>query len=192
VVYILDITQTKHALRRNYPVIGHFRYFFDEVGKFFRQYFFAMDREEMPFNRAERSWVYRAAKDLDNTTAFGSTRNLTASGTILFVNCPFPTLGCIQALQCNKNTCPTGITTHNPRLQKGLVPTVKSERVANYVKNMVHEVGVIAHSCGVREPRQLRRFHARIVTENRHSVSLEEMYAAHAAQSKQNEINKQS
>ena len=43
-------------------------------------------------------------------------------------------------------------------------------------------VGVIAHSCGVREPRQLRRFHARIVTENRHSVSLEELYAAQSAQ----------
>ena len=95
-------------------------------------------------------------------------------------------LGFIQALQCNKNTCPTGVTTHNPRLQKGLVPAVKAERVTNYVKNMVHEVGVIAHSCGVREPRQLRRFHARIVTENRHSVSLEDMYATHAAQSKQN------
>jgi len=475
VVYIIDISQTKHALRRNYPVIGHFRYFFEEMGKFFRQYFFAMDREEMPFNRAERSWVYRAAKDLDNTTAFGSTRSLTPSGTILFVNCPFPTLGtdaaevcevtigptcdkpyvtnalfnisgmsygalstpavkalssgaakggcwintgegglssyhleggadvvfqigtakygvrdalgnlsddklrevaghnqvrmfelklsqgakpgkggilpggkvteeiarirgipagkdsispnrhpdidsigelldmierirsvtgkpagfkavigaygwldelcaeinkrgkqsapdfitvdsaeggtgaapmslmdymglpireslplvadkllehdlkdrikliasgklitpaevawalcvgadfvvsargfmfalgCIQALHCNKNTCPTGITTHNPRLQKGLVPAVKAERVANYVKNMVYEVGVIAHSCGVREPRQLRRFHARIVTENGQSVSLEDMYAANAAQSKQNEINR--
>jgi glutamate synthase domain-containing protein 2 len=98
-------------------------------------------------------------------------------------------LGCIQALQCNKNTCPTGVTTHNPRLQKGLVSVVKAERVANYVKNMVHEVGVIAHSCGVREPRQLRRFHARIVTENRHSVSLEDLYAA---QSNQNDINKQS
>jgi len=81
VVYVLDVTQTKHALRRNYPVIGHFRYFF-------------------------------------------------------------------------------------------------------------HEVGVIAHSCGVSEPRQLRRFHARIVTENRHSVSLQDMYATHATQSKQNETNR--
>ena len=34
-------------------------------------------------------------------------------------------LGCIQALQCNKNTCPTGITTHNKKLQRGLVPTDK-------------------------------------------------------------------
>ncbi len=461
VVYILDITQTKQAIRRNYPVIGHFRYFFEDIGKFFRQYFFAMDREEMPFNRAERSWVYRAAKDLDNTTAFGSTRALSPTGTVMFVNCPFPTLGedaaetqpvtigpycqqpykakslfnisgmsfgalsrpavqalshgaaksgcwintgegglspyhleggadivyqigtakygvrdqagnlsddklreaaaheqvkmfeikmsqgakpgkggmlpggkvteeiakirgipvgedsispnrhpdinsntelldmierirsvtgkpvgfkavigaygwldklceeinkrgaesapdfitidsadggtgaapmslidymglplkeslplvvntlnqyglkeriqviasgklitpaevawalcvgadfivsargfmfalgCIQALHCNKNTCPTGITTHDKRLQKGLVPKVKAVRVADYVKNMNHEVGVIAHSCGVREPRQLRRFHARIVTVNGQSISLDELY----------------
>lgn len=476
VIYILDVTQTKQAIRRNYPVIGHFRYFFEEIGKFFRQYFFAMDREEMPFNRAERSWVYRAAKDLDNTTAFGSTRSLSPAGTVLFVNCPFPTLGtdaaavhevtigplcdrpyvtnslfnisgmsfgalskpavlalsngaaksgcwmntgegglssyhleggadlvfqigtakygvrdalgnlsddklrevaaheqvkmfeiklsqgakpgkggilpgdkvteeiarirgipagedsispnrhpdinstgdlldmierirsvtgkpvgfkavigaygwldelfagiiargmqsapdfitvdsadggtgaapmslmdymglpiqeslplvidkldehglkervkviasgklitpaevawalcvgadfivsargfmfslgCIQALNCNRNTCPTGITTHNPRLQKGLVPKVKAERVANYVKNMVYEVGVLAHSCGVREPRELRRFHARIVTENGQSVSLTDLYAAHAVRSRQNREDRQ-
>jgi glutamate synthase domain-containing protein 2 len=467
VVYILDISQTAHAIRRNYPVIGRFRYFFETLGAFFRQYFFAMDREEMPFNRAERSWVYRAAKDLDNTAAFGSTRSLSPPGTVLFVNCAFPTLGtdatevgavtigpgcarpytarslfnisgmsygalsrpaiqalsagaaksgcwlntgegglspwhlsggadlvfqigtakygvrdehghlsderlraiaahdqvkmfeiklsqgakpgkggilpgikvtpeiaavrgipvgqasispnrhldinsvanlldmidrirtvtgnpvgfkavigaygwldelfgeivrrgersapdfitidsadggsgaapmslmdymglpireslplvadklqeyglkdrirliasgklinpaevawalcvgadfivsargfmfslgCIQALQCNKNTCPTGITTHNPRLQKGLDPAIKAQRVANYVRNMVYEVGVIAHACGVREPRQLRRFHARIVVDDGRSVSLEDMYASNAEQ----------
>ncbi|VAW75588.1 Ferredoxin-dependent glutamate synthase [hydrothermal vent metagenome] len=465
IVYVFDVTQTKQAIRRNYPVIGHFRYFFEDLGKFFRQYFFAMDREEMPFNRADRSWVYRAAKDLDNTTAFGSTRSLTPSGTVIFVNCPFPTLGtdaaktrevtigadckkpyitdalfnisgmsygalsrpavqalsagaaasgcwmntgegglspyhleggadivfqigtakygvrdeqgnlsddklrevashdqvkmfeiklsqgakpgkggilpgakvteeiakirgipagedsispnrhpdinsvadlldmierirtvtgkpvgfkavigaygwldelfleinkrgqyaapdfitidsadggtgaapmslmdymgltiqeslplvidklrehglngrvkviasgklvtpaevawalcvgadfvvsargfmfalgCIQALHCNKNTCPTGITTHNKHLQKGLVPKVKAERVTNYVRNIVHEIGVIAHSCGVREPRELMRFHARIVTQNGQSLSLNDMYSDHA------------
>jgi len=74
VLYFVDRTQTKHAVRRNYPVVGRFRYFFEELGEFFRQYFFAMDREEMPFNRAERSWVYRAAKGIDNTIAFGSPR----------------------------------------------------------------------------------------------------------------------
>jgi hypothetical protein len=93
IAYILDVTQTRHAIRRNYPVIGRFRYFFEHLGEFFRQYFFAMDREELPFNRAERSWVYRAAKDLNNTVAFGSTRDLKRPGTVVFVNCPFPTLG---------------------------------------------------------------------------------------------------
>jgi len=93
VVYIIDVSQTKQAIRRNYPVVGRFRYFFEHVGEFFRQYFFAQDREEMPFNRAQRSWAYRAAKNIDNTIAFGSSRDLRPPGTVLFVNCPFPTLG---------------------------------------------------------------------------------------------------
>jgi len=41
-------------------------------------------------------------------------------------------LGCIQALQCNKNTCPTGITTHDKQLQRGLVVEDKAERVRHY------------------------------------------------------------
>ena len=48
-MYIADVTQTKQTIRRNYPVIGRFRYFFEHLGEFFRQYFFAMDREELPF-----------------------------------------------------------------------------------------------------------------------------------------------
>ncbi|QMU62796.1 MAG: FMN-binding glutamate synthase family protein [Gammaproteobacteria bacterium] len=460
-LYIIDKSQTTHAIRHNFPVIGRFRYFFEEIGEFFRQYFFAMDREELPFNRAERSWVYRAAKNIDNTVAFGSTRDLRPTGTVLFVNCPYPTLdqdaaptsevtigpsskipyitnsifnisgmsfgaiskpavlalsngarmagcwmntgegglspyhleggadivfqigaakygvrdeagnlsddklrevaaheqikmfelklsqgakpgkggilpggkvteeiskirgiplgsdsispnrhpdidntddlldmishvrevtgkpvgfkavigaygwlddlfeainkrgiesapdfitvdsadggtgaapmslidymglpieeslplvvdalkkhdlrerikiaasgklitpaevawafamgadfvnsargfmfslGCIQALQCNKNTCPTGITTHNKKLQTGLNPKIKAERVRSYAQNMVYEVGVIAHSCGVKEPRLLRRFHARMVRPDGKSVPLNELY----------------
>ena len=460
VIYVIDVSQTKQAIRHNYPVIGRFRYLFEHLGEFFRQYFFAMDREELPFNRSQRSWCYRAAKNLDNTIAFGSTHDLRIPGTILFVNCPFPTLdedavdpkpvtigqcrqpyttasvfnisgmsfgaiskpavlalskgakmagcwmntgegglspyhleggadivfqigtakygvrdehgnlsdqkllevtsheqvkmveiklsqgakpgkggilpgakvteeiakirgipvgqdsispnrhldvennsellemihhvrnltgkpvgiktvigaqgwldslfeeifergidfapdfftidsadggsgaapmslmddvglpireslplvidklveyglrerikvivagklvtptdvawalcmgadfansargfmfalGCIQALQCNKNTCPTGITTHNKQLQTGLDPEDKAVRVKYYAKNMVKEVGVIAHSCGVREPRQLRRHHARIVTDNGLSIPLSKLH----------------
>ena len=460
-MYVIDRSQTKHAIRRNFPVIGRLRYLFEHMGEFFRQYFFAMDREEMPFNRAERSWVYRAAKGADNTTAFGSTRDLKPVGTIVFVNCPYPTLesdaaetaavtigpyaklpyaapslfnvsgmsygaisrpavtalsrgakgagcwmntgegglspyhleggadvvfqigtakygardsqgrlsderlaalaaheqvrmfeiklsqgakpgkggilpgakvtdeisrirfidagrdsispnrhpeinsepdlldmihrvrtatgkptgfktvigaygwldelcneierrgiesapdfitidsadggtgaapmslidymglpireslplvvdvlmrrglkdrvkivasgklitpaevawalcmgadfvvsargfmfalGCIQALQCNRNTCPTGITTHNKRLQRGLDPTDKAERVRNYALGMNKEVGIIAHSCGVPEPRRLRRYHCRVVQENGKSAAFDEIY----------------
>lgn len=461
VLYVHDKRQTESTLRRNYPVIARFRYLFEHLGEFFRQYFFALDREEMPFNRAERSWVYRAAKNVDSTVAFGSTRDLRPTGTVYFVNCPFPTLeeqakdpcdvtigpycrhpyttdsifnisgmsygaisipavralsagakkagiwmntgegglspyhleggadivfqigtgkfgvrkpeggfdeqklrdvashdavkmfelklsqgakpgkggilpgakvteeiarirglevgqdaispnrhpevdsiddlldmiqyvrevtgkpvgfkavigaygffenlcklinergiesapdfitidsadggtgaapmslidnmgmpvreslplvvdilkkyglrdrvkvcasgkminpsevawafcagadfvnsargfmfalGCIQALQCNKNTCPTGITTHDPKLQFGLDPVNKSERVASYAKNMKKEVGIIAHSCGVPEPRLLKRYHARIVLDNGRSVSMDELF----------------
>lgn len=461
VMYIQDVTQTSQTVRRNYPVIGRFRYRFEHMGEFFRQYFFAMDREELPFNRADRSWVYRAAKNVDSTVAFGSTRDLRPTGSIYFVNTPYPTLGtdavepravtigeacekpfttsalihisgmsygaisvpaiqalshgakaagvwlntgegglspyhlagkcdvvfqigtakfgvrdqngalsddklrevaacetvrmfelklsqgakpgkggilpgakvtaeiaairgigegldaispnrhpdikcaedllnminhirdvtgkpvgfktvvgefawleelfsliderghhtapdfisvdsadggtgaapaslmdymglpiqeslpqvvdlldqhnlrprvrvvasgklitpsmvawaisvgadfvvsargfmfalgCIQALQCNKNTCPTGITTHNLKLQRGLVPSNKSKRVANYIKNISKEVGIISHSCGVREPRELDRHHARIVLESGKSIPYSELY----------------
>lgn len=461
ILFIVDITQKQDAVRRNYPVIGRFRHLFSSLGEFFRQYFFAMDREEMPFNRAEREWVVRAAKGTGNTIAFGSTKNLQPAGTPIFVNCPFPTLekdaaetalctigpycekpfesrslfnisamsfgalsvpairalshgahmagcwlntgegglsayhleggcdivfqigtakygvrnedgslnvdklkaiaahdqvrmfeiklsqgakpgkggilpaakvtetisevrgipvgqpsispnrhpeinsvgdmldmvhkvrsatgkptgiksvvgsygwlselceeihrrgmesapdfftldggdggtgaapmplmdnvglqlheslpmlsdilhqyglreririiasgkritpsevawaicagadfvnsargfmfslGCIQAMKCNKNTCPTGITTHDPRLQRGLDPTDKKVKVANYCKSLVHEVEVLAHSCGVDEPRQLGRKHVRIVQANGKSVPLDELY----------------
>ncbi len=462
ILYVVDVTQTKQAIRKNYPVIGRFRYLFEYLGEFFRQYFFAMDREELPFNRAQRSWVYRAAKNLSNTAAFGSTRDLKKPGTVLFANCPYPTmsedatspeyetigpyaekpfvtkaifsisgmsygalskpavkalslgakksecwmntgegglssyhlasgcdlvfqigtakygvrdpetgklsdeklrevaqhrqvrmfeiklsqggkpgkggilpggkvteeiaeircipvgadsispnrhpeikcdddlldminhvrkvtgkpvgfkavigseswldhfcsailrrgaefapdfitvdsadggtgaaplpllddmglplheslpivvnklseyglrdrikviasgklitpadvawalcigadfitsargfmfaLGCIQALQCNKNACPTGITTHDVKLQRGLDPTIKSERVADYVKNMVYEVGMIAHSCGVGHFRDLQRHHARVIQGNGLSIPLDKLY----------------
>jgi hypothetical protein len=85
-------------------------------------------------------------------------------------------LGCIQALQCNKNTCPTGITTHDRNLQRGLDITDKSERVRRYAETMHHEVGVIAHSCGVPDPRLLKRFHCRIVQGNGRSIPMNELY----------------
>ena len=93
ILYVIDVTQTKHAIRRNFPVLGRLRGIFEKLGEFFRQYFFALDREELPFNRAERSWVYRAAKSVDNTVAFGSTRDLRPPGTLLFVNTMFPVIG---------------------------------------------------------------------------------------------------
>ena len=461
VMYIVDVTQTSHAIRRNFPVVGRFRYRFEKLGEFFRQYFFALDREEMPFNRAQRSWAYRSAKGEDSMVAFGSTLDLNPAGTRIFVNCPYPTLerdaaatapmmigphadrpyeaksifnvsamsygaiskpavlalsngsrmagnwlntgeggvspwhleggadivfqigtakygvrddngnidddklreisshdqvkmielklsqgakpgkggilpgakvteeiakirhipagedsispnrhpeidsaedlldminhvrdvsgrptgfkavigaygwldelfelirergiesapdfitvdsgdggtgaapmslidnvglpikeslplvvdklsryglrervkviasgklinpagaawalcvgadfinsargfmfalGCIQALQCNKNTCPTGITTHDKKLQRGLVPEDKAERVRRYSETMRKEIGVIAHSCGVAEPRCLRRFHCRIVQDDGRSIPLDELY----------------
>ncbi|MCB2081039.1 MAG: FMN-binding glutamate synthase family protein, partial [Rickettsiales bacterium] len=89
-LYIIDRSQRTHAIRHNYPVIGRMRYVLEHFGRFFRQYF-AEDREELPFNRAERSWVYRAAKNLDNTVPFGSTKSLSKPGTIYFANCMYPT-----------------------------------------------------------------------------------------------------
>jgi glutamate synthase domain-containing protein 2 len=76
---------------------------------------------------------------------------------------PMRSLGCVQARECDRNTCPTGITTTNPRLQSRLDPAEKSVKVANYLMGATDEVEVIAHSCGVAEPRGLGPQHVRIV-----------------------------
>jgi glutamate synthase domain-containing protein 2 len=85
-------------------------------------------------------------------------------------------LGCIQSLRCDRNTCPTGITTHNMRLQKGLVPDDKAVRVKNYVENIVRAVEMISHSCGVPEPRRLARANCRVVLSDGRSVPLTELH----------------
>lgn len=92
IVFLIDRMQTGDAIRRNYPVIGRFRGLFTTLGEFFRQYFFAMDREELPFNRAQRDWVAHAGAGGSNTRPFGSTRNIEVVGTPLFTPDPFPPL----------------------------------------------------------------------------------------------------
>jgi glutamate synthase domain-containing protein 2 len=92
VMFVRDVTQKKHTVLRNFPVVGRLRYAFEEMGEYFRQYFFAGDRDEMPFNRSTRAWIYRLAKDEGGTIGFGSTYDLHAPGALIFVNAPFPVL----------------------------------------------------------------------------------------------------
>ena len=89
-MFVVDYTQRRDAVRQNYPVIGRFRNVFTKAGEFFRQYFFALDREEMPFNRAHRNWIEAATHGADNTIAFGSTKPLNEAGAVIFVSAPFP------------------------------------------------------------------------------------------------------
>jgi glutamate synthase domain-containing protein 2 len=90
--FVQDITQKKHTVLRNYPVVGRLRYLLEKQGEYFRQYLFAGDRDEMPFNRATRGWVYRLAKDEGGIIGFGSTNDLREPGSIIFVNAGFPVL----------------------------------------------------------------------------------------------------
>ncbi len=140
-MYIIDITQTKHAIRRNYPVVGRFRYLFENMGEFFRQYFFAMDREEMPFNRAERAWAYRAAKGVDSTVAFGSTRDLRPAGTAIFVNAPFPAL--------DEETQPTSAITVGPYCRQPYT-TDRFFPVSGMSYGAISKPAVLALSTGAR------------------------------------------
>jgi glutamate synthase domain-containing protein 2 len=85
-------------------------------------------------------------------------------------------LGCIQAMQCHTNHCPTGITTQNRWLTRGLDPASKSERVANYARTLRKDILMILHSCGLSHPRELTRDHLTLVTAPGQTRSLRELY----------------
>lgn len=79
-IAIRDIIQTKHAIIRNYPVIGHLRYFFESIRPEIRQYFIESDLDGKPFNRRQRSIVYQRAKSEKQTVSFGMLANPMAPG----------------------------------------------------------------------------------------------------------------
>jgi len=87
-LYVHDTRQTQHTILRNFPVVGHFRYFAETWGDYMRQYQYLPDWAERPFNRLERSWVYRSAKGVSNLVSFGSE----AAPAFAFRNAPFPVL----------------------------------------------------------------------------------------------------
>ncbi|MCR9295857.1 MAG: FMN-binding glutamate synthase family protein, partial [bacterium] len=90
-VAIYDIfIQKRHAIRHNFPVIGHLRYLFERIGPELRQYWVANDKEEMPFNRDERSWIYASAKGENNTFGFGTTEQIYAIGYPVIKHAAFP------------------------------------------------------------------------------------------------------
>ena len=71
-VTIYDLTQTRHSILRNYPVIGHLRFILEAFGPELRQYIMTNNDEERPFSRDERRWIYTSAKNRDNTFGFGT------------------------------------------------------------------------------------------------------------------------
>jgi glutamate synthase domain-containing protein 2 len=79
-VAIRDRKQKKHAIIRNFPVVGHLRYMFEFLRPEMRQYFFESDMDGKPFNRRQRSIVYQRAKDQKQTVAFGMQADAGAPG----------------------------------------------------------------------------------------------------------------
>lgn len=71
-VAVYDVAQRKHALLRNFPLIGHGRYLLEKVGPELRQYIVTSNREERPFSRDERTWIYASAKGADSSFGFGT------------------------------------------------------------------------------------------------------------------------
>ncbi|GAA3531485.1 FMN-binding glutamate synthase family protein [Aeromicrobium flavum] len=67
-----DLTQKKHAILRNFPIIGHFRYWVETVGPELRQYIVTSNDEERPFSRDQRRWVYASSKGENSYFGFGT------------------------------------------------------------------------------------------------------------------------
>ncbi len=71
-VGLIDITQRKQAIRRNYPILAHFRFLFEEIRPEIRQYFLEGDTEEIPFSRQQRAIAYQRSKNAVDKRAFGT------------------------------------------------------------------------------------------------------------------------
>ena len=89
-IIIHDLFQKEHAIIKNFPIIGHFRYWIEKIGPELRQYIVANDKEERPFNRSERSWIYATAKKEKNTFGLGTTEHLYEMGYPIIKHSTFP------------------------------------------------------------------------------------------------------
>ena len=89
-LFLYDITQTKHAILRNYPIVGHLRYLLERVGPEIRQYIVTDNDEERPFSRDQRRYVYTTAKKENSYFGFGTDNDIDVPGYILFRHAAFP------------------------------------------------------------------------------------------------------
>lgn len=87
---IYNVTQKRHSILRNYPVLGYLRYFFESFRPELRQYFFESDLDGRPFNRRQRSLVYQRAKNVKQTVAFGMQMNSQEIGYEWIAHTMFP------------------------------------------------------------------------------------------------------
>ena len=84
-VVVYDLTQRQHAILRNFPIIGHFRYILEAIGPELRQYIVTDNNEERPFNRDQRRWVYASSKRENNYFGFGSDNDMELSPSYLVI-----------------------------------------------------------------------------------------------------------
>lgn len=90
IVFLRDIFQKKHTISHNFPIVGHLRYALERIGPELRQYIVANNREELPFNRSQRSWIYASSKKQNNYQGFGTDQDQSAAGYIFINPALFP------------------------------------------------------------------------------------------------------
>ena len=91
IIFLHDVFQRKHTILRIFPVVGHLRYLLEKIGPELRQYWVANDKEEMPFTRSERSWIYATSKKQNNNFGFGSSELMYETGYPVLKHSAFPT-----------------------------------------------------------------------------------------------------
>jgi len=85
IVAVYDLLQRRHALLRNFPVVGHLRYLLEAIGPELRQYIVTDNDSDKPFSRDQRRWVYTSAKRRDTHFGFGTDNDLESSPNYLVV-----------------------------------------------------------------------------------------------------------
>ncbi len=89
---LVDVVQTKHAIRRNFPLIGRLRYLLEKIGPELRQYIVTDNDEERPFSRDQRRWVYATSKDENQYFGFGTDSKFDLPQHLLIRHSAFPYL----------------------------------------------------------------------------------------------------
>src|SRR5579859_7385189 len=77
---IYDLSQKHHSLKRNYPILANFRFFFEMIRPEIRQYLLESDNEKVPFSRAQRSLVYQRSKNVEDKRPFGTELDVYING----------------------------------------------------------------------------------------------------------------
>lgn len=85
VVALFDLCQKRHAIKRNFPVIGNLRYLLEMIGPELRQYIVTGNDEERPFSRDQRRWVYASSKKENNYFGFGTDSDLELTPNFLII-----------------------------------------------------------------------------------------------------------
>ena len=82
---VYDLCQKKHTILRNFPVVGHFRYWLEAIGPELRQYIVTSNNEERPFSRDQRRWIYASSKKENNYFGFGTDNELEEAPNVLII-----------------------------------------------------------------------------------------------------------
>ncbi len=80
-----DLRQRRHAILRNFPVLGHFRFWLEAIGPELRQYIVTDNDQERPFNRDQRRWIYTSSKGENNLSGFGTDNDLEVAEEYLII-----------------------------------------------------------------------------------------------------------